>query len=109
MDGYGFLVVDQKAKVTMPVKVLEKLTKIPVSIGFKQWNKSWENVFMDIVVFPSDAEAAATAQTLQKGDRIKVSGKFNISRYKDKEQYSIIANKLEVESTGPRDDTDAPF
>jgi len=47
MSDFGFIVIRQ---LSQEVKVLEKLIKVPVSIGFRQWDKTWVNVFMDIII-----------------------------------------------------------
>jgi hypothetical protein len=119
MGDFGFLVIQQRAKVTQDPKDFSKLIRIPCQIGFKQIGKTWLNEWFDILVFPSDPVAYEVAKGIHKGDRIQVSGRFTMSDYDGKRKYSILANQIEIEKRAEPDgepyqrqdikDEDVPF
>ena len=102
MLDFGFFVKDIMVKVTNPVARYDKVARIPVAVGFKQRDKTWVNEWMDVVVFPDLFQAI---ELVEKGDRIKVSGRLQLSEYTNKsgevkKQWSIIADSVSSDKQG---------
>jgi len=102
MNDFGIFAKDQLAKVTMDTGKYGKIIKVPVSIGWK--NKDvWTNEFFDVIVFE---KLWPVAETISKGDKIKVSGRLQLSEWTNKtgttkKQWSILADELSVEGAKP--------
>lgn len=92
MSDFGVFAQDLLCKVTIEPTHREKVTSIPCSVGFKQKDGEWVNEFMDVLLFKKTFHLD---DGIQKGDKIKVSGRMNLSEYEGKKKWSIYADKLE--------------
>ena len=99
MAEFGIFAKDLLCKVTIEPTHREKVTSIPCSIGFKQKDGSWVNEFVDVLLFKDNLGLGGE---INKGDKIKVTGRMNLSEYKDKKKWSIFADYIFNETV--RDD-----
>ena len=99
---FGFHAHDVRCFVTNPPREAGSITIVPVSIGFKQRDGSWMNVFFDLKCFN---DTKGRANQLQKKDRVEVSGRLEYSEWTDsygnkRPQWGILVNKLERMDSG---------
>jgi hypothetical protein len=112
MSEFGIFAKDLLCKVTIEPTHRETVTSIPCSIGFKQKDGTWVNEFVDVLLFQKNFSLDTG---IQKGDRIKVSGRMNLSEYKDKKKWSIFADEIDTGNSqqdsgnAPLDDNQIPF
>jgi hypothetical protein len=108
MNDFGIFAKDLMCKVTLEPTHRETVTSIPCSVGFKQKDGTWVNEFMDVVLFKDNF---GLDDGIQKGDKIKVSGRMNLSEYKEKKKWSIFADEIKTDKkqeSAPLDD-DIPY
>jgi len=107
---WGFFADNVKMKVTNDLKDYPKMVKIPCSTGFKQKDKTYVNVWVDVLVNKNHEEMT---QGIQKGSSIEVCGNLSISEYNGKKQWSVWADSIvdlsqpNVPQTAPMEDV--PF
>lgn len=95
-EEFGIFAKNILAKVTNQVSKFDKFYKIPVSIGFKGKDGQWVNEFFDIVVF---GDLFSSAELIEKGDKIKVSGRVQLNKWTDKtggerKSWQILASEI---------------
>ena len=98
---YGFYATDVYAKITDTIRESGKVKRVPVVIGFKQYDATWVNKYFTIVVFEKNFEII---ENMGKGDRVKVSGRVTVSNWTNKEgetkeQWSILADEISLVDT----------
>ena len=96
MEEFGFFAKDVLLKVTNEVYKSDKFLKIPCSAGFKQRDKSYVNEWFDVMVFEDNFLKAAG---IEKGDKIKVSGRLSLSEWtsksgEKKKSWQILASDI---------------
>jgi hypothetical protein len=104
MPEFGIFAKDLMCKVTIEPTRKDKVINIPCGIGFKQKDGTWVNEFVEVVLFAPNFHMDTG---IKKGDKIKVSGRMNLSEYKDKKKWSIFADEIKTE--GQQDSGQAPL
>jgi len=97
MSDFGIFAQDLKLKVTNEVKKAGRIFIIPCSMGFapkKGSTDPWVNEWVDVVVF--EGSNYELAETVEKGDKITVSGRMTMKEYNGKKSWQILCDKLEV-------------
>jgi single-stranded DNA-binding protein len=117
-NKFGLFAINQNVKVTQDPKIFDKIAKIPCSMGFKDKAGKWVNEWVDVICFKKEQ-----ADGIAKGDKIKVTGRLNLSEYENKKgekvkSWQILVDEIEVTKAegntfvGNRDipeDQDIPF
>lgn len=114
MEQFGIFAKDKRLKVTNAVKGAGQVLIIPCSMGFKQKDGTWVNEWVDCIVFAGGLYD--TAQSIQKGDQITVSGRLTMKQWQDKKSWQILCDELKLygESAqsygqGEQPEDDVPF
>jgi hypothetical protein len=105
MSEFGIFAKDLICKVTIEPTHRERAISIPCSIGFKQKDGKWVNEFVDVLLFEKTFDLD---DGIHKGEKIKVSGRMNLSEYNGKKKWSIYADKIETDR-GTSDPQQAPL
>lgn len=97
-EKFGVHAINQRCFVTNEPKIFDNFAIIPASIGFKQRDGSWKNVFVDLKCFK---ENIAVARTIRKKQQVTVNGRLEFSEWEDKQgqlrpQWAILVETLEV-------------
>ena len=77
MDRFGIYMEDQRCKVTNVTKDMNFGTIVPCSVGFKQKDGSWVNLWVDVMV----TNKTSVSIPLQKGDAFKCWGRMAHSEW----------------------------
>ena len=94
--SFGIKAENIRCFVTQEPKTYSKLAKIPVSVGFKQFDGTYYNQFFTILLFK---DMIPLADKVKKGDRIEVTGNVTVNFWKSPNgeehvQWQIMANEL---------------
>lgn len=113
MSDFGLFAKDVNCFVTRNSRAVGKVLSVPVSIGFKQRDGKYANEFFDLVVFEG---LQSEVQGLEKGCRLKVSGRVTMETWTDREggekkTWKVLVDSLEVvnRSSAPSATEDVPF
>ena len=99
MADFGIFAQDMMLKVTNTIYRADNFWKIPCSAGFKQRDKNYVNEWFDVLVFSDNFQKA---DLIEKGDKIKVSGRVNLTEWADKtgnkkKSWQILASDIRTD------------
>lgn len=94
--SFGIRAENIRCFVTSEPRTHAKLARVPVSVGFKQFDGSYYNQFFTILLFK---DMIHLVEKVKKGDRVEVSGNVTINFWKDNNgeehlQWQILANEF---------------
>lgn len=110
-DRFGIFMEDLRCKVTNDPKEKNFGTIVPCSLGFKQKDDTWANLWVDVMV----TQKTTINIPLQKGDAFKCWGRLSYSEWVKNDgtkvpQWSCWADKVESmdQQQQPQMQQDAP-
>ena len=88
-EKFGIYAINLWVKVTNNHRRAGKLVVVPGQMGFKQRDGSWVNEWVDVILFENLQD-----EIPEKGERIQVSGRMDLSEWKEKKQWRIYADSI---------------
>lgn len=109
-ERFGMYMEDMRCKVTNDPRELNFGTSVPCSIGFKDKDNNWTNIWVDVLV----TQKTDITIPLQKGDSFKCCGRMDCRTWQDKPQWSCWADRVEPlqqqqQTHGVQQMDEAPF
>lgn len=92
MSKIGFYAEQAPLKVTQAPKVFERMVKVPCQMGFKNGD-TWTNEWVDVLL---TKDLMKFADGIEKGDKLNVWGRMELTTYKDKKSWNIWASEIEM-------------